>query len=62
MNTHLGGLFVGHLENPVLSYDIPEYPCDNPKVRHPGSKGTEIFHARYFSVQPHAIMGSSIAE
>ena len=62
MNRHLGGLFVGHMENLVLSYDIPEYPCDNPTVRHPGSKGTEIFHARNFRVQPQAIMGSSIVE
>ena len=32
------------------------------KDRHPGSKGTEIFHARNFRVQPQTIMGSSIVE
>ena len=46
----------------MLSWDIPEYPRDNPKVRHPGSKGTEIFHARNFRVQPQAIMGAGIVE
>ena len=30
--------------------------------RHPGSKGTEIIHARKFRVQPQANMGSSIVE
>ena len=44
----------------VLGY--PGYPCDNPMVRHPGSKGTEMIHARNFRVQPQAIMGSSIVE
>ena len=44
----------------VLGY--PGVPCDHPKVRHPGSKGTYIFHARNFRVQPQAIMGSSIVD
>ena len=34
--------------------EIPEYPCDLPMDRHPGSKGTEIIHARNFRVQPQA--------
>ena len=42
--------------------EILEYPCDLPMDRHPGSKGTEIIHARNFRVQPQAIMGSSIVE
>ena len=42
--------------------EIPEYPCDLPMDHHPGSKGTEIIHARNFRVQPQAIMGSSIVE
>ena len=42
--------------------EIPGYPCDLPMDRHPGSKGTEIIHARNFRVQPQAIMGSSIVE
>ncbi len=53
---------LGTWSNPVLSWDIPEYPCDNPTVHHPGSKGTEIFHARNFRVQPQANMGSGIVE
>ena len=40
----------------------PGVPCDFPMDRHPGSKGTEIFHGRNFRVQPQAIMGSSIVE
>ena len=42
--------------------EILEYPCDLPMDRHPGSKGTEIIHARNFRVQPQAIMGSGIVE
>ena len=42
--------------------EIPGYLCDLPMVRHPGSKGTEMIHARNFRVQPQAIMGSSIVE
>ena len=42
--------------------EIPEYPCDLPMDRHPGSKGTEMIHARNFHVQPQAIMGSSIVD
>ena len=62
LNTHLGGL--RHLEYPVLRVflEIPKYPCDLPMDRHPGSKGTEMIHARNFRVQPQAIMGSSIVE
>ena len=58
----LGGL--RHLGNPVLSVflEILGYPCDLPMDRHPGSKGTEMIHARNFRVQPQAIMGSSIVE
>ena len=43
-------------------FDDPGVPCDIPMGRHPGSKGTEIFHARNFRVQPQAIMGSSIVD
>ena len=46
----------------LVFLEIPEYPCDLPMDRHPGSKGTEMIHARNFRVQPQAIMGSSIAE
>ena len=62
LNTHLGGL--RHLENPVLPVflEIPWYLCDLLMDRHPGSKGTEMIHARNFHVQPQAIMGSSIVE
>ena len=42
--------------------EIPEYPCDLPMDRHPGSKGTEMIHARNFHVHPQAIMGSNIVE
>ena len=40
----------------------PGVPCDFPMDGHPGSKGTEMIHARNFCVQPQAIMGSSIVE
>ena len=62
MNTHLGGL--RHLEYPVLPvfFGDPGVPCDFPMDGHPGSKGTEMIHARNFRVQPQAIMGSSIVE
>ena len=43
-------------------FEILEYPCDLPMDRHPGSKGTEMIHARNFRVQPQAIMGSDIVE
>ena len=53
----------GHLGyTSVVLGDPGVIPCDSPMVRHPGSKGTEIFHARNFRVQPQAIMGSSIVE
>ena len=40
----------------------PGVPCDFPMDLHPGSKGTEMIHARNFRVHPQAIMGSSIVE
>ena len=56
-----GGLrHLGNLVLFVLFLEIPGYPCDLPMDRHPGSKGTEIIHARNFRVQPQAIMGSVV--
>ena len=42
--------------------EISGYPFDLPMDRDPGSKGTEMIHARNFCVQPQAIMGSGLVE
>ena len=52
----------GHLENPVLSLDIPGFCVIILRSATQAQRDHKIIHARNFRVQPQAIMGSSIVE
>ena len=52
-----------HMENPVLSYDIPGlYRAIILRSATQAQRDHKIIHARNFRVQPQAITGSGIVE